>query len=465
MGVSALAPPTQDGYGPKIDSRQVDDIRRRLGGQIQPLPTTKLKWYLEDLDRAQAEADAGHMRTIARLCRAMRRDGTIAGLLGARTAGVVRLPQRFYGDAQMGEELRSQNESRGIFNEMCPSSELALLGADGVQIGVGVGELVPVIGRDYPVLVRLDPEFLYYRWTENRWYFLGVGGVMPITPGDGRWVLHVPGGRLNPWMSGLWPSLGRAFINKEHAISMRANYCAKLANPARVAMTALGSTERERQGFFRRLMAWGVNTVLEMPPGWDAKLLESNGRGWEVFQRQIDTCDQEAMIALAGQIVTTTGGMGFGNAKYPDAIRRDLVQDTADGLAYTVNTQVLPAYAVNRYGADALSRAILLAWDTGSFQDLETQSRMMTGAAAAIKGLIEALGAAGKAPNIPEIMTRFRIPIVDGALSAPTTGAAADGEPSATIDVADSDDSGQSANRESSTATRSGADDDGDSDD
>lgn len=408
LGVSAYqnAPPSAT-----VDPVNEREIRESVGGNIQSQLRTKLRWYLEDLERAQVSADTGDLRLAAQLHKAMRRDGTYKGLMRSRTKGLIRLPKRYYGDDAVTNELKARNGTRSVFDEMCPPSELQLMDQDGISLGISVGELVPVKGRDYPVLTRLEPEFLQYRWSENRWYFLSLAGALPITPGDGRWVLHVPGGRLTPWASGDWPALGRAFINKDHAMQYRANYVAKLANPARLAYAPAGATEGQRTGFFKKLLAWGVNSAFELPPGWDAKLLESNGRGWEVFQRQIDTSDKEFMITLAGQIVTTTGGSGFSNADVPAAIRQDLIQGDGEELAYTVNTQILPSFIVARWGIDALTRATIVEWDTGTPSDKEKETRVMGQASDAIERLTKSLRPYKLEVDIAEVTTRFGIPV------------------------------------------------------
>lgn len=206
LGISAYqrpAPNTVD-----IDDETVREAREALGGNLQPVIQTKLRWYLEDLERAQAAADAGYPREAARLYRAMRRDGVFAGLMGTRTSGLVRLPKRFYGDKEIADELRAKNGTRSVFDEMYPPSELALLAGDGIALGIGVAERVPVPGRSYPVSVRLEPEFLTYRWNENRWYFQSIAGNLPITPGDGRWILHVPGGASLRGSRGFGPRSG-----------------------------------------------------------------------------------------------------------------------------------------------------------------------------------------------------------------------------------------------------------------
>jgi hypothetical protein len=411
LGISAYQSPK--GFGPELGSEAVEEVRRNLNGQIQPLPTTKLRWYLAELQSAQAAADGGDLQPAAQLYRAMRRDGVLAGLLGTRSAGLVRLPKRFYGDKQIVDALRDNNGSRSVFDEMFPPAELAQLAADGFTLGVGVAEMVPVEGRAYPVMVRLDPEFLQYRWAENRWYFLSIAGALPITPGDGRWILHMPGARMSPWHFGLWPALGRSFINKEHAMLHRSNYSAKLANPARAAVAPSGATETQRQGFLQRLIAWGVNTVFELPPGWDVKIIESNGRGIEVFQKEIDTSDNEYMVAISGQLVTTTGGTGFANADIHQSIRQDLIKGDGESLSYTINTQGLPQYiAANFGGPDAISeRWVNVEWDTSTPKQLKDEAQTLLTLAQGVAQMAVSLQGTDRRLNLDELATRYGLPI------------------------------------------------------
>lgn len=415
LGISTYQPPG-NGYGPQIDDEVVNQVRENFGGNIQPLPTTRLRWYLKDLEDAQASADAGFIRPAAQLYRAMKRDGMLAGLLSTRSAGLVRLPKRFYGKPDIAEILKSRNGSRSVFDEMFPPSELALLASDGIVLGIGLAELVPVKNRSYPVMVRLEPEFLQYRWNENRWYFNSIAGTIPIIPGDGRWILHVPGGRLNPWTSGLWPALGRSFINKEHAMLNRSNYSAKLANPARAATAPLGATESQRQGFLRRLLAWGTNTVFELPVGWDVKLIESNGRGWDVFQKEIDTSDLEYMVSLAGQVVTTTGGTGFANADIHQTIRQDLIQDTGDSLGYTINTQGIPQFIVAHWGESALTTPTTVEWDTSTPSDKDKESKVLNQVGMAIETLNRVVEPYNCKVDVEELSIRYGIPLEPGAI-------------------------------------------------
>ena len=410
LGVSTYQ--TAPTYGPELGDKFVERIREALGGNLTPMPTTQTRWYLADLEQAQFQADAGNLEPAARLCRAMRRDGQISGLMGTLTKGVVALPRKFYGSEETVTALQARNGSRSVFDDMFPPSELALMADDGFKLGVFAGELLPVEGRDFPVLCRLEPEFLRYRWNENRWYYSSIAGQIPITPGDGRWILGTPGGRIAPWNAGHWPALGRSYINKEHALLHRSNYGAKLANPARAAVAPPGATEPQRVGFLARLIGWGINTVFELPPGWDVKLIESKGEGYEVFQADIDTSDKEIAVVIAGQVVTVDGGAGFSNADVHRLIRGDIIAGVAGELAYVLNTQGIPPWVVNRFGIDALESAAILEWDVKRPKDLAVEAQSMGTVADAMGKLREQLTNWGLELNVHELLTRFGIPIL-----------------------------------------------------
>lgn len=395
-----------------LDDPTVDRIRESFGGQLQPIPFTQTRWYLRDLESAEHNADMGHLAGAARLMRAARKDGILSGVLSTRTGGLVRLPKKFRGRKEIVAELESGPiAARSTFDEMCPASELSALAADGVLLGVGVAELVHVPWREHPVLVRLDPEFLTYRWNENRWYFRSVAGLIPITPGDGRWILHTPGGRMAPWQHGLWRAVGKAYIRKDHAGAYRDNWEAKLAHPARVAVSPSGADDAMDLSWFKQVMAWGINTTFALKPGFDVKLLESNGRGADSFRQTIQEQNEEMIVAVAGQVVTTTGGTGFANADVHKSIRADLIKATADDLAYTINTQVLPMWIVTRFGEDALSDGAAVEWDVTPPKDKNSEASALVTAANAITLLTEALGQHGSELDVETLASRFGVPI------------------------------------------------------
>jgi hypothetical protein len=416
LGISAYqSPPPGEAFG--LDSVEVERIRTAMGGQLSPIPQSQTRWYLSDLEMAELSADTGNLSLAARLMRAAKKDGILAGVLSTRTSGLVRLPKKFRGDPEIvaalevGHEIESEDgETRSVFDEMCPSTELAAFAADAELLNVAVGELVPVEGRDYPVFVRHDPEFLQYRWVENRWYFKSVAGTLPITPGDGRWVLHT-GGRVAPWQQGMWKAVGRAYIRKDHANLHKDNWEAKLANPARVAYAPQSASEEQSLAWFQAVLAWGVNSCFGMTPGYEVKLLESNGRGWESFNTTIEQQNNEFIICIAGQTVTTDGGSGFANADIHKSIRADLIKATADSLAHTINTQVIPAFVVARFGPERLNKSALVEWDVTPPKDRASDAQAMAATASAISSLTEALAPHGRKLDIDAMCSRFGIPI------------------------------------------------------
>lgn len=424
---------------PSLDDPRVEAAREQWGGNLAPMPQTRLRWYLADLERAMANADAGDLHMAAELAASLRRDAALAGILSTRTRGVINLERKWRGDEGLVSQLVGVDGDRAVFDAMCPAAELELLAADGVLLGVGVAELLPVEGRDYPVLVRLDPRWLVYRWAENRWYYRATVGLLPITPGDGRWVLHLDGGRVAPWQSGLWYALGQSWIDKQHARLHQANWEAKLANPARAAVAPLGATETERRGFLQRLIAWGINTVFELPVGWDVKIIESNGRGWESFTKTIERSEREYAIALAGQVVTITGGTGFANADVHRAIRADLIESTATALASTINSQIVPSFVWKR-APRLLDKSPALAFDITPPKDQKQDADAFSAFGEAVTTINQALAPYARRVDAIEMAKSYGIRLEEGTAPAATTPAPSPGDEGTTEAANDVDD-------------------------
>ena len=50
LGISTYQAPASK--LPSLDDKAVEDMRERFGGQLSPLPTTKTRWYLAELEGA-----------------------------------------------------------------------------------------------------------------------------------------------------------------------------------------------------------------------------------------------------------------------------------------------------------------------------------------------------------------------------------------------------------------------------
>jgi hypothetical protein len=409
-----------------LGDASVESTRVVNRGRIQSQVTSETRWYLEDIERAEHEANAGNLCTAARMFRSARADGVLSGVLSTRTDGLVRLPRKFRGRMDVVRRLTDDHAyARTDFDELCPAAEIGAMVADGIALGVSVAELVWTTDRAFPSLVRLDPEFLLFRWAENQWYYRSAAGMLPIYPGNGRWVLHCPGGVIAPWLSGAWRALCTSYVRKSHAQLSKDAWESTLANPARVAVSPAGASEHASDSWLQSVIDWGRSTVFGIRPGYDIKLVESNGRGYECFLRTIESENNAMVTCLAGQTVTTDGGAGFANASIHAAIRSDLIKATADALAYTVNTQVLPYYFASVFGANLdtvdLSQSPQVEWDVTPATDRTREAAALQTTASAIGMLIDSLSKAGLKPDVRAIAAEYGIPLSEPATSPQAT--------------------------------------------
>lgn len=440
LGISAFAPPPAE-YGPELGSATVDAAREALGGRLEPIPPVRLRWYPPDIERIQRQLQSGDLTLLGQLNESMKIDGVIRGLGDARTS-VVNFPKRYYGATDIVRVLQSKNASdRDVYNEMIPASEARLMCWDEIDCGVAIGEMVPVQGRDFPVLVRRYVQNLLYLQQRNQWFYRSIAGMIPIYPGvptaqGNWWVLHVGGGRLSPWNSGSWNALGRSYINKTQSIFARQAYEMKHAHPARVGTATLGATDADRKGLLSQLIRWALNSAFVLPVGYDLKLIESNGRGIEVYEQAIKHYNEEIATVLCGSAVMLQGTAGFSNMDVFRVVQTDLIKTTASNWDHTVNTQILPAFIAQRWGLDALDDATTVETDVSAPKDRKVEADTLVSVANAVKGLVEAIQSAQIAAGVKkpvaldvgEMLARFGIPTRASRVALQAPAAAAGGK-------------------------------------
>ena len=417
MGVSAY----QKDLGPgarSLDDPEVEKLRKTVGGQLTPFTTSQTRWFLSEWEGAIKAADVGNLGPAARLVNQMVSDGLIHGLLDVRTGGIIRLPRKFRGPKEIIEDLEKTSGAyaTSVFDALIPEPDLVAFIRDYVTLNVAVGELVPCEGRDFPKFVRHNPEQLQYIWAENQWYFLSMVGRIPITPGDGRWVMAL-GATEQPWRYAPWKALGRAFITKETAINAELNFVNKLANPAIVAKSPLGANDPQRFSFMQGVINWGFNTIFELLPGWELDKIEVSGTGFETYQHLIQQANESIMIALAGQVVTTTGGSAFANVDAHKSISAYLTVQTAEAIALTINQQILPYYLVSRWGMTTVEEieraAVSVTWDIEPPLDRKTEADALISFGNALKATTEALAPYGVKPDAIAMANQFGIPLIE----------------------------------------------------
>src|SRR5580704_9715247 len=130
-------------------------------------------------------------------------------------------------------------------------------------------------------------------------------------------------------------------------------------------------------------------------------------------------------VALCGSAAMLQGTAGFSNLDTFANVATNLMKLTAGGWDHTVNTQILPGWIGNTYGAEALADAVTVETDVSVPKDRTAEANTLVVVGNAIKGLVEAIAQAQKAAgldderpiilDIQETLARFGVPTTLGA--------------------------------------------------
>jgi hypothetical protein len=349
----------------------------------------------------------------------MKSDGLISGLGDTRTSGMLRRPVLLDGDPYLVEQLQGRAPAYGddgevtdpgtpgVWSRMVPTAELAAILWDGIFAGIGVGELIKD-ETGIPVLRHLDLHWVRYDYENDRFFYQTPGGITAvITPGDGRWVLFTPKGPKRAWMAGAWFPLAWPFISKAGTALDRLRWQGQLTDPLKVVQSSERSTEPQRRKLLKFITdLWHRSPALVLQSDEKAYLVESTGKGYEVFLDSEERADREIQFTLSGQIVTGDGNKGFSSGDLFDAIKNDLIQGTADAAGECVTRDIVAPWALRFWGCKDGPSA---TWDVRSPAQRQADAEALESALSTVEKADAQLAPRGQRVDLPAYLLSQRL--------------------------------------------------------
>ncbi|MBX3204013.1 MAG: DUF935 family protein [Labilithrix sp.] len=373
---------------------------------------SETEWEYEQIASALHQADNGEFSELGRITDALRGDGTIVGQLSTRYDGLLSLPR--YDEAERPEVKDALTKA---FPTLAPTPELKLIASDGDICGFGIGEIIEP-RRGLLTVIRHSPQHAIYKEHVDQWSLRTKEGLLPINPGDGRWILYQPYGRYMPWRNAIWRALARNYILKEHALLSLSAWNGSLATPAKVLEKTKGAADEEGESAIQQVDSWGFLPSYLLPEGWKLSLLQADQKSADSFRQMAELCDKDSILTISGQSGTTEQGAGFGNSNVFAAVKATLIQSTGNALAQCLNEQLLPTWADYTFGAYlGWASHPSVRWDTTPPRDRKADAdaaNMMMTALKAAKDLGADVDLRGTRIDLHTMCERYGIALLRG---------------------------------------------------
>ena len=196
-----------------------------------------------------------------------------------------------------------------------PGALLDLL-VDACLLGFAIGQLVPSWSDAEQRIVRtLEPwpsSAVEYQRFERRWYVHTLDGRLPITPGDGQWVLYTPRGHRAPWLWGAIRCTAEWYLRDSETASDAARRSEVFGNAIwKAKLPSGGRKTPDGKSFAGSLRTMGRNAVIPCPQGatanesYDVELVEAQSDAHAIFEWLMRTGGGRIRLAILGQDLTS----------------------------------------------------------------------------------------------------------------------------------------------------------------
>jgi phage gp29-like protein len=414
-------------------------------GEIREIP---LLVSLTDWDNIRLvksalwQMEQGVMLEAANLLEMMLRDDRIAAVIEQRFLGLLGLPMDFAPGEGDPEEGSTQNDPKDpavkalkkLWPRMFPRAALYQWMIWGQGLGVGLAEQVwefdEETGYWYPRLKVWHPRYLRWDWSTDSFHVVTRdGGDMDVRPGDPKWAFYTPFGHYRGWMHGFVRSLAIPWLFRQWGMRDWIRYSEVYGAPIRGAVVPEGADETKVLRFLQSVTSIGRDVAIKLPQkdgpqgvkqGFDLKLIEAAGRGWEGFEKAHNAANGMVAIRVLGQNLTTEIKAGsFAAATIHQNVKQEKIDFDSGSLTETQREQVLAFWAEVNFGSRA--KAPRPAGDREGFWETEPpedQKAAGDGLKAIGDGIV-ALQATGAQVDVDDVLTDAGVPITGPAKEPP----------------------------------------------
>lgn len=376
------------------------------------------RWTVARVRQALTAHINGVFVESAMLVDAMLGDDRIGADVRTRVLAVTGLPFRLE-PSTLGDQRRAKavaKEAERAWPRMAPLALRHDLARWGVLLGfaTATAEWSTTARRWTPSAELFHPQHVDLDTIGGGLRASTTAGLVPVTPGDGSWLVHAPDGS-RPWMTAAVRGLALPWLARQYARRDWSRHSEKHGLPIVGAVVPFEADAPEKDAFFDDLRRLGSEGLVMLPRdregrGFDVKYLEpGNVAAADGFKGLLAHADQAIAVALLGQANNATEGGSYAKAQALDAIRQDLLEADAAGLAETLYAQILRPWAWFNFGdADLAPRPV---WDATPPTDTSALAATHKTAGEALTAWTQAASAAGLTVDVEAMAARYGVPL------------------------------------------------------
>lgn len=335
------------------------------GSPASTAPSVRVftRWTPDMLRAAERSAEAGYLGPAVTICDWLLTDDRVPAVLDSRIEALLGLDPSF--DLGLGRRKRKALkalEADEDFWEAYPESELQQMLRWGILLGGSLHCHNWTLredhgGRVLPMLSFWHPQTLRYDWNLRQLSVSDSAGAnLVVTPGDGRWLLHTPGGIDRFWANGVWRSLSRWVLAKQYAMGDWMRHSGR--GTKLVATGPEGATEEQRADLAKQIASSEDGDTIVLAAGFDLDLLVADKGVADLSKGQIDAADTAIAIRIrGGNLTTKVDDKGSFAAAKTQADTGDGAKKRFDAtaLSTTLHDQSLVYWADLNYGDKRLA--------------------------------------------------------------------------------------------------------------